>query len=183
MNPGGRSRSAALALFAGVVICISALFVLPAGLYWSDTGNIIDEARATINRKTQHDNANRILLNSLRDWEQFTASGESGFITAQGGETPALVLEQEMRSTFNALSGTLRTATVLVKQGPRRGVDTLEISAAGILPRTAIGPVLTRLESEPPFIIISDFEAAAEGGALLKVKLTGSAYRLSGDDR
>ncbi len=178
MSAGGRSRGAALALLAGVVVIIGAAAVVPAGLYWSKTGEAIRDARTKIQRSEQRKQAEDTLVRSQRDWTRFAATPSSGFILNSDDEAAIAATRQRIDSVFSELEGVAVSVAGEAGDGPREGVRSITIAVQGNLPRKNLGAFLTRLESEPAYIVISDFEAITSQNDQLLINLTGQVFRL-----
>ena len=177
MSAGGRSRAAALALLAGVVVVVGAALVVPAGLYWSKTGAIIDNARSKILRADQRADASTALDDSLQKWDSFVATSTSGFVLEQSDEAATQATENRIKAVFKTFGGNMSSVSAQADNGPRDGVRAIRISTKGRIPRANLGPFLTALESDPPFIIVTEFSADLSGDEL-KLSIAGSGFRL-----
>lgn len=178
MSGGGRSRAAALALLAGVVVIVGAALVVPAGLYWSKTGAIIDNARSKIQRAKQRSDARTALADSLVEWDKFVATPESGFVLDSSDEIAARATEGRIESMFVKFGGASSSVTARSGDGPRDGVRSIIVSTTGTMPRANLGDFLTSLESEAPYLIISEFTATESNSDTLRISITGLAFRL-----
>ena len=157
---------------------IGAAAVVPAGLYWSKTGTIIRDARTKIQRSEQREKSEETLVRSQTGWNRFAATPASGFILNTDDEAAVAATKQRINSVFSELEGTATVITSEAGDGPREGVRSITVAIEGSLPRKNLGAFLTRLESEPAYIVISDFEAIARQNNQLRITLTGQAFRL-----
>lgn len=154
------------------------MVVVPAGLYWSKTGTIIRDTRGKIQRSNERETAEQTLITGQNDWKRFAATPSSGFVLSDDDEAAMISTEQRINAVFSELGGSTTSMTSTADDGPREGVRSIMVDVEGSLPRENLGPLLTRLESEPAYIVISEFEAIKESDNRLRVKIVGSAFRL-----
>lgn len=178
MSAGGRSRAAAIALLAGVVAIAGAALVVPAGLYWSKTGNIINDARSKMTRTERRSDARAALTGQLDEWQDFVTTPVSGFVLHATDEAASNAMQERIDNIFKTFGGDLNTVTAEPQTGPRDGVRTIAISVEGRLPRANLAPFLTKLESEPAYIIVTEFDARKMKNETLKLSFKGEAFRL-----
>jgi len=178
MSAGGRSRAAALALLAGVIAIAGAAIVVPAALHWSKTGAIIEAARSKVQQADRRNDARDALSNRLVEWDEFVATRNSGFILEATDEAAAAATENRIKELFERFGGKVSTLNTQSDHGPRDGVRSVIFSVDGSLARTRLGEFLTALESDPPFIIVSEFSANETNDDRLRISVKGHSYRL-----
>lgn len=178
MSAGGRSRAAALTLLAGVVVVAGAAILVPAALYWSNTGAEIREARLKTLRAEQRAEARLALQNSQAEWERFAAGETSGFVAAQSDALVLMAIRDRIATAFTSLGGTISSVEGEAEDGPRKGTRRMRIDVRGTLGKDRLGPLLTALESTPPFVIIEKFDASRASDNELGIRITGSVFQL-----
>jgi len=178
MNPGGRSRAAALALLVGVIAILGALVIVPTALHWSKTGNVIQEARLKTQRADKRTEEAQTLEAANVAWNTFASEKRAGFVLAKTDDEGIATVSERVRTLFAKFDGTLNSVSGEAEDGPREGVRRLRFQTAGVLPRENLTPFLTSLESDPAFLIISEFSARTHSSDQLTIKFTAAAFRL-----
>lgn len=182
MNAGGRSRAAALALLIGVVVVLGAVVIVPTALHWSKTGSIIEEARQKTQRAEKRTEEAQTLANTKNAWRKFASEQRAGFILARTDDEGIAQTSERVKNLFAKFDGTLNSLNGGAIGGPRAGVRKLNFDGTGILPRKNLTPFLTALESEPAFLIISEFEARTRSDDQLSISFSAAAFRLLESD-
>lgn len=178
MSAGGRSRTAALGLFLGVVAVILAAVVVPLALYWAETGATIRDARAKLQAANTQQTASLAADDARQKWTAFAATPDSRFVIADTDEAAIDVLRARLQSLFTERNGDPGPITVEAVEGPRTGVIALQIEARGTLAKSSLGPFLTALESGSQIVILNRFSARSIDRNRLRISLGGTAYRM-----
>ena len=178
MSAGGRSRAAAIALLAGVVVVAGAAVVVPAALSWSKHGAIIRDARLKILRAEERNVARETLIDTQAAWDAFVVNSKSGFSLAQTDEAGISDMKARISDAFRSLGGTPSTVEGEATDSDRDGVRRLAFEVRGSLPRAQLSALLAKFESAPPFLIIERFDASTDAGDTLRITLSAAVYRL-----
>ena len=182
MSSGGRSRAAALALLLGVIAVLVAIVVVPTALHWSRTGNVIEDARLKTQRADKRTEAFETLESAKNAWNSFAAEDRAGFVISPTDEDGIEEISARIEKLFNEFKGTFNSAPGEATEGPRTGVRQLTIKGSGVIPRKNLGPFLTALESDPAFLIISEFRARTRSRDQLTISFSAAAFRLLESD-
>lgn len=182
MNSGGRSRAAAMALLIGVVAILGAVVVVPTALHWSKTGRIIVEARQKTQRADKRTEEAQSLADSKGAWKNFAAEQRAGFVLSSTDEEGITQTSVRVADLFAKFNGTLNSLNGEATEGPRAGVRRLNFESSGTLPRENLASFLTALESEPAFLIISDFKARTRSANQLSISFAAATFRLLESD-
>lgn len=180
MSAGGRSRTAALALLVGVFVVLGAAIFVPIALYWAKSGATISDARAKIEQAEEQRSASAALEEARTRWTAFAATPDARFVLAATDEAGVDALRSIVGTLFSEVGGEAGEIAVEATDGPREGVRRLDIEARGILPKSALGPFLTRLESGAVAVILRTFEADRIDRNRVRIRFGGSAYRIGG---
>lgn len=177
MSAGGRSRAAALALLAGVVVVAGAAIVVPAALSWSKQGAVIRDARLKVLRAEERNTARDKLISTQSSWNAFVVDPKSGFSLAETDAAAIIEAKARVSEAFVSLGGT-STVEAETVDTDRSGVHKIALEVRGSLPRPQLAALLASLESAPPFLIIRRFESSIDAGDTLRISLSASVYRL-----
>ena len=182
MSAGGRSRAAALALLIGVIVVLGALVIVPTAFHWSRTGAIIEESRLKTQRADRRSDEAQTLADTKNAWNNFASQQRAGFVLAQTDDEGIAVTSNRVRNLLAQFNGSLNSLSGEATDAPREGVRKLTIETTGVLPRENLAPFLTALESEPAFLIISDFKARTRSTDQLSISFTADVFRLLESD-
>lgn len=180
MSAGGRSRAAALALLAGVVVAAGAALLVPAALYWAKTGDIVETARLKTLRADQRRNATLAVDEKRAEWTAFAQNADAGFVLASSDAVGVDVLKARVTDRFSMLGGSVTAIEAEAGDSPRPGVRAFTLELSGAIPRANLGRLLAALESEPAFLILSRLSAREVSSGRVSISLTARAYRLTG---
>jgi len=178
MNPGGRSRAAALALLVGVIAILGALVIVPTALHWSQTGTVIQESRLKTQRADKRAEEAQTLEATKVAWNDFAAEPRAGFVLSVTDEEGIANISKRLKDLFGKFDGTLNSISGEAAEGPRVGVRLLNFQGSGVLPRNNLTPFLTSLESDPAFLIVSEFSARTRSVDQLTIRFSAAAFRL-----
>jgi len=182
MSSGGRSRAAALALLLGVIVVLGAIIIVPTALYWSHTGNIIEDARLKTQRAEKRTEASATLERTKAAWDSFAAEKRAGFVLSSTDEEGIEEISARIEKLFIKFNGTFESLPGEATEGPRAGVRQLNITGSGVISRKNLGPFLTALEGDPAFLIVSEFKARKRSKDLLTISFSAAAFRLLESD-
>lgn len=180
MSAPGRSRAAAVALLVGVVAVGGAALIVPAALYWTENGEIIRAERSKVLRAEERRESREMLLATGDAWNAYSRDPSSGFSMAQTDEIAAANTRARIEGAFSRQGGAARSVKVEVNPAGRVGVRKLALDVRGSVPRPKLAALLGALESEPPFLIVEQFDASLESGDVLSLQFSGGVYRLEG---